>query len=210
MADPANKESRGLLRSLGDIAETMLITLFCFTLVFTYLLRIVTVSGGSMESTLMPDDKLLVNLMDRAPEQGDIVLVNAKNSYTLADDGSVKEGKGLDTVIVKRVIACEGQTIDIDFGSGKVVCGARPEQIQLARPDEPGAVRGKIVVSELMGSTVHVHADVDSSEFVLVIPTVDFTRDGAAFEDGGDIWFKFEPNAVHLFDKTTEKNLTVA
>ena len=120
MADPANKESRGLLRSLGDIAETMLITLFCFTLVFTYLLRIVTVSGGSMESTLMPDDKLLVNLMDRAPEQGDIVLVNARNSYTLADDGSVKEGKGLDTVIVKRVIACEGQTIDIDFGSGKV------------------------------------------------------------------------------------------
>ena len=98
----------------------------------------------------------------------------------------------------------------VDFGSGKVVCGARPEQIQLARPDEPGAVRGKIVVSELMGSTVHVHADVDSSEFVLVIPTVDFTRDGAAFEDGGDIWFKFEPNAVHLFDKTTEKNLTVA
>ena len=147
MADPANKESRGLLRSLGDIAETMLITLFCFTLVFTYLLRIVTVSGGSMESTLMPDDKLLVNLMDRAPEQGDIVLVNAKNSYTLADDGSVKEGKGLDTVIVKRVIACEGQTIDIDFGSGKVtVDGKRLHEdylhLGLTHADE-GAFTGR-------------------------------------------------------------------
>ena len=129
MADPANKESRGLLRSLGDIAETMLITLFCFTLVFTYLLRIVTVSGGSMESTLMPDDKLLVNLMDRAPEQGDIVLVNAKNSYTLADDGSVKEGKGLDTVIVKRVIATEGQTITLDVTTWSVyVDGVKLEE----------------------------------------------------------------------------------
>ena len=96
----------------------------------------------------------------------------------------------------------------VDFGSGQVVCGARPEQIELARPNESGAVRGKIVVSELMGSTVHVHADVDGAEFVLVIPTVDFSRNGGEdFLDGGDIWFKFEPNAVHLFDKATERNL---
>ena len=120
MPGSAASNRRALFRGISDFAETMLITLFCFTLIFTYLLRIVTVSGQSMESTLMPDDKLLVSLMDKSPEQGDIVLVNAQKSYTLADDGSVTEGKGLDTVIVKRVIACGGQTIDSDFGSGAV------------------------------------------------------------------------------------------
>ena len=100
---------------------------------------------------------------------------------------------------------------NIDFGSREVICGARPEQIVLADPDEPDAVKGTIVVSELMGSTVHVHADVAGDEFVIVIPTVDYARtDGRRFADGDDIYFKFEPNAVHLFDKKTELNMVKA
>ena len=89
-----------------------------------------------------------------------------------------------------------------------VTAGVRPEQIQLANADEPGAISGTIDVSELMGSTVHVHASVKGYDFVLVIPTIDF--DGAlgrSFADGAPISFKFEPNAVHFFDKTSGKNI---
>jgi multiple sugar transport system ATP-binding protein len=89
-----------------------------------------------------------------------------------------------------------------------VTAGVRPEQIQLASADEPGAMSGTIDVSELMGSTVHVHASVKSYDFVLVIPTIDF--DGAlgrSFADGAPISFKFEPNAVHFFDKASGKNI---
>ena len=89
-----------------------------------------------------------------------------------------------------------------------VTAGVRPEQIQLANADEPGAISGTIDVSELMGSTVHVHASVKGYDFVLVIPTIDF--DGAlgrSFADGAPISFKFEPNAVHFFDKASGKNI---
>ena len=89
-----------------------------------------------------------------------------------------------------------------------VTAGVRPEQIQLANADEPGAISGTIDVSELMGSTVHVHASVKGYDFVLVIPTIDF--DGAlgrSFSDGAPISFKFEPNAVHFFDKASGTNI---
>ncbi len=92
--------------------------------------------------------------------------------------------------------------------SADVTAGVRPEQIQLASAGEPGTISGTIDVSELMGSTVHVHASVKGYDFVLVIPTIDF--DGAlgrSFADGAPISFKFEPNAVHFFDKTSGKNI---
>ena len=89
-----------------------------------------------------------------------------------------------------------------------VTAGVRPEQIQLAGAGEPGAISGTVDVSELMGSTVHVHASAQGYDFVLVIPTIDF--DGAlgrSFADGASISFKFEPNAVHFFDKASGRNV---
>lgn len=135
------------LRALADTAEMLIITLFAVTLVFTYLVRIVTINGGSMENTLMPDDRVLINLMDRSPENGDIVLVNADNSYTLAEDGSLVKGEGVGKMIIKRVIACGGQTVDINFGSGAVcVDGERIYEdylsLGLTHNDE-GAFTGK-------------------------------------------------------------------
>jgi signal peptidase I len=73
-----------------------------------------------MESTLMPGDKVLVNLLDKVQDTGDIVVIDAKDSFTLADDGSLVKGEGVDTILIKRVIATGGQTVDIDFASGAV------------------------------------------------------------------------------------------
>ncbi len=78
-------------------------------LVFSLLFRIIVVSGPSMKSTLIDGDWLLLlnNVFYTEPEQGDIVVVS-KKAY---DDG---------TPIIKRIIATEGQTVDIDFNSGTV------------------------------------------------------------------------------------------
>ncbi|WP_303132528.1 ABC transporter ATP-binding protein [uncultured Olsenella sp.] len=92
-------------------------------------------------------------------------------------------------------------------GTSEVVAGVRPEQISLAREDDPDAISGTVEVSELMGSTVHVHVTVEGSELVLVIPTVDFEREGGSFADGERISFKFDQNAIHLFDKQSGNNL---
>ena len=84
----------------------MLITIL---LVFLLFFRVIVVSGDSMYSTLLDGDYLLLlgNLFYREPEQGDIVVISKKSF----DDGKP---------IVKRVIAAEGQTVDIDFENAVV------------------------------------------------------------------------------------------
>ena len=78
-------------------------------LAFILLFRIVIVDGTSMNQTLLHGDYLLLmsNTFYRNPQYGDIVVIS-KDSF---DDGDP---------IVKRVIATEGQTVDIDFYAGIV------------------------------------------------------------------------------------------
>ena len=57
-----------------------------------------------------------------------------------------------------------------------------------------------------MGSTEHVHVTAPDGQFVLIIPVVDLEAKGA-LKAGDPIWFKFEKNATHLFDKVSGKNL---
>ena len=84
-------------------------------LVFTFLFKTVIVSGSSMERTLYDGDCLLLlsNVFYSEPEKGDIVVIS-KQSY----DG----GKS----IIKRVIATEGQVVDIDFEAGIVYVDGQP------------------------------------------------------------------------------------
>ncbi len=86
-------------------------------LIFLLLFRVIVVDGDSMYSTLWDGDYLLLlsNLIYPNPEVGDIVVVS-KQSY---DSGSP---------IVKRVIASEGQIVDIDFENGIVYVDGLPLQ----------------------------------------------------------------------------------
>ncbi len=94
-----------LILSLHDMVYTLGIIILVFVLLF----RVVVVSGSSMYNTLWDGDWLLVlnNVFYHEPEYGDIVLAS-KDSF---HDGEI---------IVKRVIATEGQTVDIDFEAGIV------------------------------------------------------------------------------------------
>ncbi|MBQ7566058.1 MAG: signal peptidase I [Oscillospiraceae bacterium] len=83
------------------------------TILFVFVIRLVGVDGSSMYPTLYDRDYLLLtsNVLDRHFENGDIVVLSK----------SIPEVPQLDsTPIVKRVIATEGQTVDIDFDLGTV------------------------------------------------------------------------------------------
>ena len=84
----------------------MIVTIF---IVFLLIFRVIVVSGSSMYDTLIDGDYLLLisNLFYREPQQQDIIVVS-KESF---DEGAP---------IIKRVIATEGQTVDIDFDAGIV------------------------------------------------------------------------------------------
>ena len=83
--------------------------LVAIVLILLLLFRVVVVSGPSMNMTLVHGDYLLLlnNTLYTNPKQGDIV-VAAKDSF---NDGEP---------IIKRVIATEGQWVDIDFETGVV------------------------------------------------------------------------------------------
>ena len=101
--NPGWKET--ILIYLHDAVYLMVTVLVIFLLIF----RIIVVSGGSMKMTLLDGDYLLLlnNIFYSEPKQGDIVVLS-KQSY---DNGAP---------IVKRVIATEGQLVDIDFEEGIV------------------------------------------------------------------------------------------
>lgn len=87
-----------------------LVVLFSVVMVlFLLLFRVVVVSGSSMNNTLVNGDYLLLvsSTLYPEPKYGDII-VASKKSFENGDP------------IVKRVIATEGQVVDIDFVTGTV------------------------------------------------------------------------------------------
>lgn len=88
-----------------DWIEAILFSIFIAVTFFTYILKPAQVDGPSMTPTLLDSDKIFTSNLLYTPKQGDIVTIDAKK---------------LDESIVKRVIAVEGQTINIDFDAGKV------------------------------------------------------------------------------------------
>ncbi len=114
------KEKKKLKNTLAEFAEQLIISFFAAAMFFTYVVKSVQVVGNSMENTLVSGDRVIVGLLGKNYENGDIVIIDAETSYTLGDDGSLSEGVGLHRNIVKRVIAVGGQTVDIDFSRGAV------------------------------------------------------------------------------------------
>ncbi len=103
-----------------EILETMLISVFAILLIFTYLMRPVTVDGNSMVPTLHHTDRLVMYRLMYRPTVGDIVVVNDHGGHIFSGDEVVESGYSLDECIIKRVIATAGQKVLIDASKGEV------------------------------------------------------------------------------------------
>ena len=90
-----------------DWLQALVVSVIFVALCFTFGVRIVGVDGESMEPTLCHNDRILVlsSIWSR-PRNGDVVVLR-KDSF-------------VNTPVVKRIIATEGQTIDIDYSTGAV------------------------------------------------------------------------------------------
>ncbi len=89
-----------------DWLESMVTAIITCILMFLFLFRVVNVEGSSMVPTLQESDKIVISRLAGNYKYGDIVVLT-KTAFS-------------DESIVKRVIATEGQTIDIDFAEGTV------------------------------------------------------------------------------------------
>jgi signal peptidase I len=96
-----------LAQGVYEWLTSLVCVLVPLVLIFTTVARIMGVEGISMEPTLYDKDYVFVTSEIFArPQQGDIVMLR-KESF-------------MQIPLVKRVIATEGQTVDIDFEAGIV------------------------------------------------------------------------------------------
>ncbi len=109
-----------ILREAYELTETILICIFVISLIFTYILRMASVDGDSMLDNFVSGDRVIAAHFHSELKTGDVVLIYADDAYLLSENGSLIKNEGLDKQIIKRVIATEGQTLDIDFVSGHV------------------------------------------------------------------------------------------
>ena len=115
--DKKNKEEpklswqQSLVLYMQDLSHMLIVIMIIFLLLF----RVIVVSGDSMKATLIDGDYLLClsNVFYKNPQPGDVIIAS-KESF---DDGAA---------IIKRVIATEGQIVDIDFDQGIVYVDGLP------------------------------------------------------------------------------------
>ena len=85
-----------------------------------------------------------------------------------------------------------------------VVLGVRPEHITL----EGTGIEGTVDVSELMGSSVHLHVTSMGRDVVMVVSTMNMTgAEVAALSNGNTVKYNFPGHVCHLFSKETGINL---
>ena len=101
--------------------ESVIFALVIVVLLFTFVFRAVRVDGTSMVPTLQNEDKVILSCLGYNPKYGDIVVITQEN--------------GFNTPLIKRVIATEGQTIDINAELGVVyVDGVPLDEPYIAEP----------------------------------------------------------------------------
>ncbi len=100
-----NEGKTTFARELYDIIEILVIAACVVLTLYSFVSRLCVVSGGSMDVTLADKQMLIVSNINYTPECGDIIVFHQTSNGAY----------GLNEPIVKRVIATEGQTIDIDF-----------------------------------------------------------------------------------------------
>ena len=112
-----------------------------------------------------------------------------------------------------------GSRIEVDGETGEnlaakavdsrsVVLGVRPEHITLSQPG-PHAIPCTLIVNEMMGSELHIHAETeDGAQLVVRVPTLGLRRqERAELVNGAKIHVSFPGEVMHLFDPETERNL---
>ena len=105
--------------------QALVAALVLLILIFTFIGRIIGVSGSSMVPTLHNGDMLLLQSIGYTPKQGDVVVLT-------------KEFDAADGPIVKRVIATGGQHVQINYAAGTVaVDGVVLDEPYINEPMDP-------------------------------------------------------------------------
>jgi signal peptidase I len=105
--DVEQKTGFSAVREVYDWVESTLTALLAVALIFTLVGMVISVNGESMLPTLENNERLVTVRMFREPAYGDIVVIT-NPAYQ-------------NNPLIKRIIATEGQTIDFDTETSRVI-----------------------------------------------------------------------------------------
>ena len=94
----------------------------------------------------------------------------------------------------------EARLLKNNVQSQDVTLGVRPEHTEVGA----AGVEAKVDVSEMMGSSVHLHVSAEGRDVIIIVPTIDMKGNYAM---GDTVHFTFQGNVAHVFSKETDKNL---
>ena len=129
--NPSGAKSRA---EVYDWIQCIIFALVFCVLLFVFAVRMVNVVGHSMVPTLEQSDKVVISNLFYHPKQGDVVVLRKQ---TLMQEP-----------IVKRIIATEGQTVDIDFETGEVSVDGTVLQEYLANTIETAKQNEQITTEQ--------------------------------------------------------------
>ena len=118
----------GFSAEIYEWLEAIAFALGIVVLLFTFVFRIVSVAGSSMEGTLHDLDRVLVWSMFYTPDQNDIIIILPESE--IEDDGY--ESVFLNKPLVKRIVAVENQWIELR--DGKVYVADSQEALSYVEP----------------------------------------------------------------------------
>ncbi len=99
------KKSFKILSAIYDYAEIFAISIVAVLLLFTFGVRLCRVDGSSMNQTLNHNEMIIASNFFYTPKQGDIIVFHLSNDH-------------YNEPLVKRVIATEGQTVELNLTTG--------------------------------------------------------------------------------------------
>ena len=103
---PVAEKGRSSRLELYDWVQCIVAAVILAILIFVFVGRVIGVQGDSMYPTLHNRDRIITSNIFYTPKQGDIVVFKTESFGN--------------EPLVKRVVATEGQTVDIDFNKGIV------------------------------------------------------------------------------------------
>ena len=101
------------LHEVFEWLDVVVASIIAVVIIFTFVFRIVAIDGPSMMNTLLDGERVIISNLFYEPKRGDIVVISRNN------DNSSEVGS-YDEPIIKRIIATEGELVDIDFEAGIV------------------------------------------------------------------------------------------
>lgn len=101
-----SNKKRNLITNSYEWVEALISSLIAVVILFTFIFRVVNVSGPSMLPTLQSNDRVVLSSYFYKPHRGDVVVITHTQK--------------LREPIIKRVIALENQVVNIDFKTGIV------------------------------------------------------------------------------------------